>query len=122
MCLVVIFKWALFFNQVPDVRHDIIGGHPTSYPAYSIKNPFCSVLYYTTLFRCLFHERDWHVGEMIPDQIIHSVQSSRRTIILLTKVPTYLSVLSFKIINFSAAFRSEASELLKYRYVISKEL
>merc|ERR1712123_374517 len=36
-------------------------------------------------FKCLIHSRDWNVGEMIPDQIIHSVESSRRTIIILSK-------------------------------------
>jgi len=36
-------------------------------------------------YKCLIHTRDWNVGEMIPDQIIHSVESSRRTIIILSK-------------------------------------
>jgi len=36
-------------------------------------------------YKCLIHTRDWNVGEMIPDQIIHSVESSRRTIIVLSK-------------------------------------
>ena len=29
--------------------------------------------------------RDWHVGEMIPDQIVESVESSRRTVIVLSE-------------------------------------
>jgi len=36
-------------------------------------------------YKCLIHTRDWNVGEMIPDQIIHSVESSRRTLIVLSK-------------------------------------
>merc|ERR1712121_226961 len=36
-------------------------------------------------YKCLIHTRDWNVGEMIPDQIIHSVESSRRTVIVLSK-------------------------------------
>ena len=36
-------------------------------------------------YKCLIHTRDWNAGEMIPDQIMHSVESSRRTIIVLSK-------------------------------------
>ena len=53
-------------------------------------------------YRCCIHTRDWkvvkitdpsffiifyhfQVGEMIPDQIIQSVESSRRTLIVLSK-------------------------------------
>jgi len=36
-------------------------------------------------YNCLIHTRDWNVGEMISDQILDSVQSSRRTIIVLSK-------------------------------------
>lgn len=36
-------------------------------------------------YKCLIHTRDWNVGEMIPDQIINSVESSRRTIIVLSE-------------------------------------
>jgi protein toll len=36
-------------------------------------------------YRCCIHTRDWKVGEMIPDQIIQSVESSRRTLIVLSK-------------------------------------
>ena len=36
-------------------------------------------------YKCLIHSRDWQAGEMIPDQIINSVESSRRTIIVLSK-------------------------------------
>merc|ERR1712106_166606 len=36
-------------------------------------------------YKCLIHTRDWNVGEMIPDQIIHSVESSKMTIIILSK-------------------------------------
>ena len=36
-------------------------------------------------YKCLIHTRDWNAGEMIPDQIVHSVESSRRTIIVLSK-------------------------------------
>lgn len=36
-------------------------------------------------FRVCIHERDWVVGEFIPDQIVRSVECSRRTIIVLSK-------------------------------------
>lgn len=36
-------------------------------------------------YRCLIHTRDWLVGEMIPDQILTSVSSSRRTLVVLSK-------------------------------------
>ena len=36
-------------------------------------------------YKCLIHTRDWNIGQMIPDQIIQSVESSRRTIIVLSK-------------------------------------
>ena len=36
-------------------------------------------------YKCLIHTRDWNAGQMIPDQIMHSVESSRRTIIVLSK-------------------------------------
>ena len=36
-------------------------------------------------YKCLIHTRDWNAGEMIPDQIMHSVESSRRTIIVLSR-------------------------------------
>merc|ERR1712088_1213193 len=35
-------------------------------------------------YRCLIHGRDWQVGAMIPDQILDSVASSRRTIVVLS--------------------------------------
>ena len=36
-------------------------------------------------YKCLIHTRDWNIGQMIPDQIIQSVESSRQTIIVLSK-------------------------------------
>jgi len=36
-------------------------------------------------YKCLTHEKDWLVGEDIPANIINSVQSSRRTLIVLSK-------------------------------------
>eukprot|EP00092_Neocalanus_flemingeri_P003046 GFUD01003255.1.p1 GENE.GFUD01003255.1~~GFUD01003255.1.p1 ORF type:complete len:1061 (+),score=210.03 GFUD01003255.1:285-3467(+) len=36
-------------------------------------------------YKCLIHTRDWNVGEMISEQIIESVDTSRRTIIVLSK-------------------------------------
>jgi len=36
-------------------------------------------------YKCCIHTRDWAVGEMIPDQIVQSVESSRRTLIVLSK-------------------------------------
>jgi len=35
-------------------------------------------------YKCLIHTRDWNVGDMISDQIIDSVDSCRRTIIVLS--------------------------------------
>jgi len=35
-------------------------------------------------YKCLIHTRDWNVGEMIPDQILESVEKSRRTLIVLS--------------------------------------
>jgi len=35
-------------------------------------------------YKCLIHTRDWKVGDMISDQIIESVDSCRRTIIVLS--------------------------------------
>merc|ERR1711915_866155 len=35
-------------------------------------------------YKCLIHTRDWNVGEMIPDQILDSVEKSRRTLIVLS--------------------------------------
>jgi len=36
-------------------------------------------------YRCLIHGRDWQVGAMIPDQILDSVASSRRTVVVLSR-------------------------------------
>ena len=36
-------------------------------------------------YRCLVHSRDWVPGEAIPDQILGSVESSRRTVIVLSR-------------------------------------
>ncbi|CAO1349276.1 unnamed protein product [Diamesa serratosioi] len=36
-------------------------------------------------YKCCIHLRDWHVGEMIPTQIINSINDSRRIIIVLSK-------------------------------------
>jgi len=35
-------------------------------------------------YKCLIHSRDWDVGKMISDQIIQSVEDSRKTIIVLS--------------------------------------
>jgi len=39
----------------------------------------------TQQYRCLIHNRDWVVGETIPDQILDSVAASRRTIVILSQ-------------------------------------
>ena len=36
-------------------------------------------------YRCCVHGRDWLVGEVIPDQILASVEDSRRTVIVLSQ-------------------------------------
>jgi len=36
-------------------------------------------------YKCLIHKRDWNVGEEIFDQIVDSVASSRRTVVVLSK-------------------------------------
>ena len=36
-------------------------------------------------YKCLTHQKDWLVGQPIPENIINSVQSSRRTLIVLSK-------------------------------------
>ena len=36
-------------------------------------------------YKCLVHSRDWVPGEAIPDQILGSVESSRRTVIVLSR-------------------------------------
>ena len=36
-------------------------------------------------YRCLLHSRDWVPGEAIPDQILGSVENSRRTVIVLSR-------------------------------------
>jgi len=51
-------------------------------------------------YKCLIHTRDWNIGEMIPHQIIQSVESSRRTIIVLSK--SYLEAMWTKL-EFRAA-------------------
>ena len=39
----------------------------------------------TPPYRCCVHGRDWLVGEVIPDQILASVEDSRRTLIVLSQ-------------------------------------
>ena len=36
-------------------------------------------------YKCCIHSRDWSPGRPIPDQIFESVDSSRRTIIVLSR-------------------------------------
>lgn len=36
-------------------------------------------------YKCLVPSRDWNIGEMIPEQIVQSVQTSRRTVIVISK-------------------------------------
>jgi len=58
-------------------------------------------------YKCLIHTRDWNVGEMISDQIIESVDRSRRTIIVLTK--GYIQSMWSKL-EFRAAHRKAMKE------------
>ena len=50
--------------------------------------------------RCCIHGRDWKVGEQIPDQILTSVEDSRRTMIVLS--PSFLAA-SWTRLEFRAA-------------------
>lgn len=49
-------------------------------------------------FRLCLHFRDWTPGDWIPDQIVQSVDKSRRTVIILSKhfVDSVWSRLEFK--------------------------
>jgi len=54
----------------------------------------------TEQYKCLIHTRDWEVGETISDQIVESVERSKRTLVVLTT--SYLSALWTKL-EFKAA-------------------
>lgn len=55
-------------------------------------------------FTTCVHSRNWEVGEMIPTQITRSVESSRRTIIILSKkfVKSLWGLLEFRTAHISA--------------------
>ena len=36
-------------------------------------------------YKCIIHSRDWTPGAAIPDQILESVENSRRTVIVLSE-------------------------------------
>ena len=64
-------------------------------------------------YKCLIHTRDWNIGQMIPDQIIHSVESSRRTIIVLSKA--YIEAMWTKL-EFRAAHTQAIQDRTKVGY------
>ena len=68
-------------------------------------------------FRCLIHTRDWSVGEMIPDQIMNSVESSRRTIIILSAA--YIDSMWTKL-EFRAAHKQALQDKTQVRFSLEK--
>lgn len=59
------------------VEYQLVPGLETPVTSHDVK------------FKCLIHSRDWVPGQSIPDQILNSVEDSRKTVIVLSK--NYLS-------------------------------
>lgn len=61
-------------------------------------------------FKLCIHDRDWELGELIPDQIMRSIQESHRTIILVT--PNFLESYWCRM-EFETAFLNTVNERKK---------
>uniref|UniRef100_T1JLB7 TIR domain-containing protein n=1 Tax=Strigamia maritima TaxID=126957 RepID=T1JLB7_STRMM len=81
------------------VRDVLVAGLEEGQPAYKL---------------CL-HERDWLAGEFIPEQIVLSVQESRRTIIVLT--PDFLSS-AWSQIEFNVAYHKAFEDRVRRLIVV----
>lgn len=60
-----------------------------------------------TPFKLCLHYRDWFVGDCIPEQVVRSVESSRRTIVVLS--PNYLDSV-WGIMEFRTAYLKAVKE------------
>jgi protein toll len=66
-------------------------------------------------FKLCLHFRDWTPGDWIPDQIVRSVEQSKRTVVILSKsfLESVWSRLEFK----AAHAQVNIYSLIKYKYI-----